>query len=63
MKKILALLLALFLFIATFTGCADENPGKEDPNTPQSGDNGSSQLPEKESHKASMGFEYTENED
>ena len=57
MKKILALLLALFLFIATFTGCADENPGKQDPN------NEDNQPPVQDTENPATDFEYEENED
>ena len=57
MKKTLALLLALFMFIATFTGCADENPGKQDPN------NEDNQPPVQDAENPATDFEYEENED
>ena len=55
MKKTLALLLALFMFVATFTGCADENPGKQDPN------NEDNQPPVQDTENPATDFRYEEN--
>lgn len=57
MKKIFALLLALFLFIATFTGCDEDTPENKDPN------NEGNQPPVQDNANPASDFEYEENED
>lgn len=57
MKKLLALLLALFLFIAVFTGCDEDTPENKDPN------NEGNQPPVQDNANPATDFEYEENED
>ena len=57
MKKLLALLLALFLFIAVFTGCDEDTPETKNPN------NEGNQPPVQDNANPASDFEFVENED
>ena len=57
MKKIFALLLALFLFTANFIGCAEDTPELKDPN------NEENQPPVQDTENPATDFEYEENEE
>lgn len=55
MKKIFALLLALFLFTANFIGCAEDTPELKDPN------NEENQPPVQDTENPASDFRYEEN--